>query len=227
MYHESVKYIYFNDDIVPYEEARVHVLTPAMRYGAVVFEGIRGYWNEESKELYVLHLRKHMERLIQSAKLMDFIFDYSVDMLCQLTIETIKKNQLRKDIHIRPIIYLGGSGEAIDQPPVGRLAGQALLEHLRAGAVPDGQLERRVVSHAVLIVLMGIAQGQRVDVVPQQFGVGVADAVGIPRVIQPGGQVCRQTEPMIHFAEQQRSGVRSDSRIGLTQLDGSVKRRLQ
>jgi branched-chain amino acid aminotransferase len=130
MYHESVKYIYFNDGIVPYEEARVHVLTPAMRYGSTVFEGIRGYWNEEDQELYVLQLREHMERLIQSAKLMEFVFDYSLERLCELTVETIKKNDLRKDIHIRPIVYLGGSGEVhakeptflvIAAMPVGRL----------------------------------------------------------------------------------------------------------
>jgi branched-chain amino acid aminotransferase len=111
MYKEEAKYIYFGDKLVPYREANVHVLTPAMRYGATVFEGIRGYWNDKEKDLYVLQLREHMGRLAQSARLMSFDFSYSIESLCELTLETIRKNELKTDIHIRPMIYVGGPGE--------------------------------------------------------------------------------------------------------------------
>lgn len=130
MYQEEVKYVYFQDRFVPYSEAKVHILTPAMRYGSTVFEGIRGYWNEEKRELYVIMLREHMERLVQSAKLMVFDSLYTVEDLERITIETIRKNDLKRDIHIRPMIYLDGSGEmyatspvflAIAAMPVGRL----------------------------------------------------------------------------------------------------------
>lgn len=110
MYEEEVKYIYFGDGFVPYQQAKIHVLAPAVRYGATAFEGIRGYWNNNEKELYVIQLKEHMERLLQSAKLMAFDPSHTVRDLCDLTLETIRKNELKKDIHIRAMICLDGKG---------------------------------------------------------------------------------------------------------------------
>jgi branched-chain amino acid aminotransferase len=117
MSNDEVKYIFFGDELVPFSEAKVHVTTPAMRYGSAVFEGIRGYWNAQRQEMYVFQLREHMERLLQSARLMSFDVSYTLDDLCDRTLETIRKNGLRRDIHIRPLIYLGGTGAAYATGP--------------------------------------------------------------------------------------------------------------
>ncbi len=52
-----------------YDDARVGLLTHGLNYGTGCFEGIRGYWNEEDQELYLLHLREHYDRLAISAKI--------------------------------------------------------------------------------------------------------------------------------------------------------------
>ena len=119
------------------------------------------------------------------------------------------------------------AGQSIHQPPVGRLAGQALLEHLLAGAVPGGELHCRVVRQRVGVVLVCVAEGQAVEVLAEQFDLRVACAGRIALVEEPGGQVSREAESVIDFAEQQCAGVGSNSRIGLTNLDRAVKGRLK
>ena len=61
------RFLSFNGAIVPYADAKVHVLAPGLKYGAGVFEGIRGYWNEGRGEMYVFRLQEHLDRL-QSSK---------------------------------------------------------------------------------------------------------------------------------------------------------------
>ena len=79
----------------------------------------------------------------------------------------------------------------------------------------------------VLVVLMDVAEGQGVEVLAEQFDLLVADAVRVAWVGQLGGQVGRESETVVDLAEQEGPGVVGDSRIGLTELDGSVKRGLE
>ena len=53
-----------------YDEAKVGLLTHGLNYGTGCFEGIRGYWNPDDRELYLLQLREHFERLHASAKIL-------------------------------------------------------------------------------------------------------------------------------------------------------------
>ena len=48
------KVVFFKGDFVPYEDAKVSVLTHGLNYGTGCFEGIRGYWNEEQQQMFVL-----------------------------------------------------------------------------------------------------------------------------------------------------------------------------
>jgi branched-subunit amino acid aminotransferase/4-amino-4-deoxychorismate lyase len=59
--------VYFEGDYVPMRDAKVSVMTHSFMYGTAVFEGIRGYWNEEQGVLYGLKLREHMERIRRNA----------------------------------------------------------------------------------------------------------------------------------------------------------------
>lgn len=122
---------------------------------------------------------------------------------------------------------LGLAGQAIDKPPVRRLAGQSFLDDLLAGAVPDGELHGRVMGERVGVVLVGIAQGQAVEVLAEQLCLRVAGAGRVARVEEAGGQVGGQAEAVVVLAEDQCSGVGSNSRIGLTNLDRAVKGRLE
>ena len=81
--------------IVPYDEARIHIMSPAVRYGATAFEGIRAYWNADRVQLYLLRCDEHMARLLQSARLMGMDDSgYTVAELTALMKELLRANDV-------------------------------------------------------------------------------------------------------------------------------------
>ena len=66
-----------------YDEARVGLLTHGLNYGTGCFEGIRGYWNADERELYLLQLREHYERLHRSAHILMMELPHSIDELVE------------------------------------------------------------------------------------------------------------------------------------------------
>jgi branched-chain amino acid aminotransferase len=102
----AAKYVFFKGDFVPYDEARVSVMTHGLNYGTGCFEGIRGYWNPEHEEMYVLKMEPHFERIHQSARILYMQLDYSVDELCDITLELVRRNGFREDTYIRPLLYM-------------------------------------------------------------------------------------------------------------------------
>lgn len=113
------KYIWMDGKIIPFDEGKIHVLSPAARYGCNVFEGLRSYWNEEKKELYSLHLKSHYHRLFESAKIMRFKVDYTIDDCQKYLLELLRTNEFREDLRIRHCLYLGGAGKITAVEPVG------------------------------------------------------------------------------------------------------------
>ena len=69
-------------------------MTHALHYGTAVFEGIRGNWNSSQNKMYVFRLKEHYERLIKGCKILKMDINYSVDELCEITINLIKKEIL-------------------------------------------------------------------------------------------------------------------------------------
>ena len=100
-------YAYFEGRIVPLSEAKVSVATHALQYGTACFEGIRAYWNEDHQQLYVLKMREHYERMEDSWNVLRMRPKESVDDLCQITIELLRKHGYHEDVYIRPLAYKG------------------------------------------------------------------------------------------------------------------------
>jgi len=88
-----------------YDEAKVGLLTHGLNYGTGCFEGIRGYWNPDDRELYLLQLREHYGRLHASAKILLMKLPHTVDELVDLTVELCARNRYEENIYIRPLIY--------------------------------------------------------------------------------------------------------------------------
>ena len=87
------------------EDAKVSIMTHAFMYGTATFEGIRGYWNAEHQQLYVLFVREHCERIRNSAKMLLMEGLPSVDDLVAIVMETVRRNGYREDIYVRPSFY--------------------------------------------------------------------------------------------------------------------------
>lgn len=96
--------IWFNGDLVAYEDATVHVLSHVVHYGSSVFEGIRAYDTDRGPAVF--RLREHMARLVDSAKIHRMDLGYSVDALCDAVVETVADSGLDA-CYIRPVAYRG------------------------------------------------------------------------------------------------------------------------
>ncbi|GIS81560.1 MAG: branched-chain amino acid transaminase [Dehalococcoidia bacterium] len=101
----SELHAFFKGNIVPLSEAKVNVMTHALHYGTGVFEGIRGNWNEQEGAVNIFRLREHYERLLRGCKLLMLDIPYSLDQLCDITVELVAKNRHNHDIYIRPLAY--------------------------------------------------------------------------------------------------------------------------
>jgi branched-chain amino acid aminotransferase len=100
-------YIWMNGELVPYEQATVHFLSPTLHYGFGAFEGARCY--DTPKGPAAFRLNEHLRRFIDSALIIGIRdFPYSLEELRTAVHETIRANQLR-ECYIRPAIYMDGS----------------------------------------------------------------------------------------------------------------------
>ena len=96
---------YFEGDWVPMRDAKVSIMTHAFMYGTATFEGIRGYWNAEHEQLYILFLQEHVERIRQSARILLMDDVPSTEQLSDIILETVRRNGFREDVYIRPSFY--------------------------------------------------------------------------------------------------------------------------
>lgn len=100
---------YFRGNFVPLADANVNIMTHAFNYGTGCFEGIRGYWNEEERQMYLFRMREHFQRLVTSGRILGLTSPHSVDELCAITAELVRRNEHREDCYVRPILYKGSS----------------------------------------------------------------------------------------------------------------------
>jgi branched-chain amino acid aminotransferase len=104
----ATMYAFFKGEYVPLAEAKIGILTHAFNYGTGVFEGIRAYWNDVENQLYVFKLREHYERMTDSSKILSIELKYSVDELCEITKEVLRRSDVHADVYLRPIAYKSG-----------------------------------------------------------------------------------------------------------------------
>ncbi|MCD6519708.1 MAG: branched-chain amino acid transaminase [Anaerolineae bacterium] len=99
-------YIWFDGEFVPWDEAKVHVLSHALHYGSSIFEGIRCYDTANGPAVFCLS--QHVKRLFNSAKIYRMELPYLPDQVSQAILQTIAKNKLRS-CYIRPLAFRGYS----------------------------------------------------------------------------------------------------------------------
>lgn len=104
------QFAFFNGRIVPIEEAKVSVMTHGLNYGTGVFGGMRGYWNDDEQQLFVLRSTDHFKRLIQSARLMRIEIPYSPDQLTEILMELLRAENFQQNCYIRPLAYKSTEG---------------------------------------------------------------------------------------------------------------------
>lgn len=99
-YHDRDGFIWMNGKLVPWREANIHILTHALHYGSAVFEGERAYGGE------IFKLTEHSERLLFSARELEFELPFTAAEVDQASREVIAANKLT-DCYVRPIAWRG------------------------------------------------------------------------------------------------------------------------
>lgn len=99
-FHDRDGFIWFDGEMVPWRDAKLHVLTHGLHYASGVFEGERAYGGE------IFKLEEHTARLIEGAGILDFEIPYTADQINQACRDVVSANDL-VDAYIRPIAWRG------------------------------------------------------------------------------------------------------------------------
>ena len=99
------KKIWMDGEFVDWDKATTHVLTHTLHYGTGAFEGIRAY--KTPTGLAIFRLREHMQRLLNSCKILMIDVPFTLDELCEAAKETVRVNDVPDGCYMRPLVYLG------------------------------------------------------------------------------------------------------------------------
>ncbi|MDN3637781.1 branched-chain amino acid transaminase [Simiduia curdlanivorans] len=100
--------IWLDGELIPWREAKVHVLTHTLHYGMGVFEGVRAY-NTESHGTAIFRLQEHTDRWCRSAHIMKMNMPFSKEQLNEAQKLVVRENNL-KEAYLRPMAFLGSEG---------------------------------------------------------------------------------------------------------------------
>ena len=98
------EFIWFNGEFVPWDEAKIHVLSHVLHYGTSVFEGIRAYQTPAGPA--ILGLQPHVKRLFNSCKIINMPVPYTQAQISQAIIATVARNK-HNSCYIRPLVFRG------------------------------------------------------------------------------------------------------------------------
>ena len=99
--------IWLDGELVPWREAKVHVLTHTLHYGMGVFEGVRAYATDQGTAIF--RLQEHTDRLFRSAHILGMAMPYDKDTLNEVQRQVVRENALAS-AYLRPMCFLGSEG---------------------------------------------------------------------------------------------------------------------
>jgi len=97
-------FIWFSGEFVPWDEAKIHVMSHALHYGSSVFEGIRAYHTPKGPAVF--RLEEHVHRLFNSAKITHMEIPFTEDEISRAILSTVAKNR-HQACYIRPLVFRG------------------------------------------------------------------------------------------------------------------------
>lgn len=99
--------IWFNGELIPWRDSRIHVLTHTLHYGMGVFEGLRAYQTAQGAAIF--RLPEHTRRLFDSARILNMRIPFEPDTINEACRAAVRENQL-DTAYIRPIVFYGSEG---------------------------------------------------------------------------------------------------------------------
>ena len=97
--------VWFQNRFIRLGEANVNILTHALHYGTGVFEGVRGYYDDGSRDLLLFRAPDHFERWKRNCGILRISIPHSPSELCEITAELCRRNAFKSNIYVRPLAY--------------------------------------------------------------------------------------------------------------------------
>ncbi len=111
---EKLQKIWMDGELVPWDDAKVHLLTHSLHYGVGAFEGIRCYKRSDGKS-YIFRLREHVNRLFDTCKMTLLQPKFTREQIMRACADTLKANSLEEG-YLRPVIFMGEGAMGIYAP---------------------------------------------------------------------------------------------------------------
>ncbi|MBT6275322.1 MAG: branched-chain-amino-acid transaminase [Chromatiales bacterium] len=116
---EKPEFAMLNGAVVPFDEAKISVMAPGLTFAVTVFEGLRGYWNDEQNELFLFRVHEHLERMQFSMRLIELGDPPSNETLHAQMLELIHASKMREDVYVRAQAYIDDWGDMSATGPTG------------------------------------------------------------------------------------------------------------
>jgi branched-chain amino acid aminotransferase len=98
-------WVYYEGGFRHYGDAHLGLLTHALHYGTGCFEGIRAYWSARQGRLNVFRMPDHFARMHGNARMLHMALPHSVEGLCDITVELLRRNGFTTDVYVRPLVF--------------------------------------------------------------------------------------------------------------------------
>ena len=109
-----------NGVIMPFEDARISIMAPGLTFAALVFEGLRGYWNAEDAQLYLFRVKEHLDRLNFSERVVEIDGTPDHATLAEEMLALIQACKAKEDVYVRLQTYVDDWGDMAATGPAGR-----------------------------------------------------------------------------------------------------------
>ena len=104
------KFAYFEGKIIPFGDAKISIAAHGLNYGTAAFAGIRGYWDESLKKMFLFRPVDHYKRFLSAAKILAMDLNHTPESFTQITIDLLKKENYSTDVYVRPLCYKADPG---------------------------------------------------------------------------------------------------------------------
>src|SRR5581483_3609427 len=105
----SFPYTFFQGKVTPIEKATISIMTNGFQYGTGYFGGIRGYYNNNTKNLSLFRVDDHIKRFFNSANILGCALLYTQEQLEEILLQLVKKNRPQTDCYFRLYAYVGNT----------------------------------------------------------------------------------------------------------------------
>jgi branched-chain amino acid aminotransferase len=103
----SPAFAWMNGSLVPWENCVLHVRTQSAFWGANIFEGVRAYWSQTARQMYIFRLDAHLRRLAESAKCVRMRLPFDDWAVRRACISLLEENKFQEDVHVVVLAHYG------------------------------------------------------------------------------------------------------------------------